>query len=59
MEVIFWSSVALYIIAAIVVAVMVAKHNRIFKDEDPVPDDIPARYDEVQNCERPYYEYFN
>jgi hypothetical protein len=59
MEIIFWSSVALFLIAAISVAAMVAKHNRIDKDEDPVPDDLPARYDDVQHCERPYYEYFN
>lgn len=59
MEIIFWSSVALFVIAAIAVAVMVAKHNRIFKDEDPVPFEPPGRYEDVQHSERPYYEYFN
>lgn len=59
MEIIFWSSVALFIIAATAVAVMVAKHNRINKDEDPVPDDLPARYEDVQYSEKPFIEYFN
>jgi hypothetical protein len=59
MEIIFWSSVALFLIAAFAVAVMVAKHNRIFKDEDPVPFEPPGRYDDIDYSEQPYYEYFN
>ncbi|HEX6427972.1 MAG TPA: hypothetical protein VF008_09815 [Niastella sp.] len=60
MEIIFWSSVALFIIAATAVAVMVTKHNRITKDEDPVPiDDMPARYEGIEYSEKPYYESFN
>lgn len=58
MEIIFWSSVALFFIAAIAVAAMVAKHNRIFKDEDPIPiDDLPGRYEDVEFCERPFINY--
>lgn len=57
MEIIFWSSVTLFVIAAIAVAVMVTKHNRIVRDEDPVSlDDLPGNYDEVQYCERPFIE---
>jgi hypothetical protein len=59
MELIFWSSVTLFVIAAIAVAVMVAKHNRIFKDEDPVHYEPPGRYDDVQYAEQPYCEHFN
>lgn len=61
MEIIFWSSVALFIIAVISVVIVVIKHNKMFEDgKDPVPyDDLPARYEDVQNCERPFYEYFN
>lgn len=60
MEIIFWSSVALFIIAAVSVAVMVTKHNRITKDEDPVPiDDLHGIYEGIEYSERPYFETYN
>lgn len=40
METIFWIAVTMFCIAAIMVAVVVRKHNKMFKDnEDPVPHD--------------------
>jgi hypothetical protein len=59
MEVIFWISVTLFVIAAIAVGHTVRKHNRMFKDdEDPVPcDDMPGKYDDVDYSERPFITY--
>jgi hypothetical protein len=57
MEIAFWISVGLFIIAAIAVALMIRKHNRMFSEqEDPVPvDDTPAQY-EYEFSERPFFE---
>ena len=57
MEIAFWISVCLFVVAAVAVALMVWKHNRMFgEQEDPVPvDDMPAQYD-YEFSERPFIE---
>lgn len=50
METIFWISVGLFVIACIAVGHTVRKHNRMFKeDEDPVPADRPALYEDYES----------
>jgi hypothetical protein len=50
METIFWIAVAMFCVAAIMVAVVVRKHNKMFSDkEDPIPDP-PARYEDYEEC---------
>lgn len=51
METIFWIAVAMFCIAAIMVAVVVRKHNKMFKAKDPAP------HDEVycEDFERAFY----
>lgn len=57
METIFWITVALFLVAAVMVAVVVRRHNQMFKkDEDPVPcDDIPGHYEDYEMAEMPFY----
>ena len=59
MQTIFWISVGLLVVAIIAVGHTVRKHNQMFGDEDPVPDDSPGHYEEVEYAERPFIEYFN
>jgi len=61
METIFWISVGLLVVAMFAVGHTVIKHNKMFKDhEDPVPyDDGPGHYEEIEYCEKPFFEYFN
>ena len=58
MEIILYSTAGLLLLAFIMVAAVVRKHNRMFNDsEDPIPfDDIPGHYDDYEVCERPYIE---
>lgn len=63
MEIIFWSSVALFIIALIVVAILVIKERKIYADKvhhnrHVQPDDIPGRYMEILEFEQPFVEYY-
>lgn len=57
METIFWIAVAMVCVAALMVAIVVRKHNKMFNNnEDPVPfDDLPGRYEDYELSEWPYY----
>lgn len=57
METIFWIAVVMFCVAAIMVAVVIRKHNKMFGDnEDPVPlDDMPGQYEDYELSEWPYY----
>lgn len=61
MEILFWISVALLIIAGFAVGYTVRKHNQMFgENEDPVPcDDSPGHYEDYEMSERPFIKYFN
>jgi hypothetical protein len=51
MEILFWISVTLFVIALISVVSVVRKHNKMFEGEDPVPyDDMPAQYEDYEGC---------
>lgn len=63
MEIIFWSSVALFIIAAIAVAVMVIKERKLYENKSEIPgllDDCDLSEEEmgVQYSEFPTFDVY-
>lgn len=45
---------------AICIWLLIRKDRKVVKEtRQRIADDLPARYDDVQYSEKPYYEYFN